>query len=66
MAVLTFTVGNLFYIFSGDYVNLCAGKNIYTMADRKLCACIADDLPDSVPNGAEVGSVRNSNIKVLH
>ena len=39
---------------------------MHKIADGKLCACIADDLPDSLPNDVEVASVGNSNIKVLH
>ena len=66
MAVLTFTAVNFFYCFTGDYVDLCAVKYMYTKVDRKLCACIADDLPDSLSNDAEVASVRHSNINVLH
>ena len=66
MAARTFTAVNFLHSFTGDYVVLCAFKGMYKMADRKVCACIADDLPDSLPNDVEVASVGNSNIKVLH
>ena len=53
MAALIFADVDFFYSFTGDYVELCAGKNMYKMADRRLCACIADNLPDSLPNDAK-------------
>ena len=66
MAARTFTAANFLHSFTGDYVALCAGKGMHKIADKKLCACIADDLPDSLLNKVEVASVGNSNIKVLH
>ena len=66
MAALKFTAANFLYSFTGDYVDLCAGKDMYTMANIKLCACITDNLPDSLPKDAEVASVESSIIKVLY
>ena len=66
MAGLTFTAVNFLYSFTVDYVDLRAVKDMYSMADRKLCACIADDLLHSLPNDIEVASVGHPNINVLH
>ena len=62
MAALTFTAVNFIHSFNGDYVALCLGKGIHKMADRKLCACIADDLPNDV----EVASVGIPTKNVAH
>ena len=63
---LNFTAVDFLHSFTCDYVALCAHKGVRKMVERKLCVCIADDLPDSLHNDVEVASVGNSNIKVLH